>query len=151
MATEGCPRLGEVAHDRRPASDEIGKQPGKQLFKDRGAAWQQHVNVPSLGHATTVLAIRWQAVPVGDRHLFVCVGQHPRGEQATDAGTDDHRVRTDLPHLTLPARDVGTPPGLSASHVTVVAAARALAGALSPAGRDAVFSGTTRRIYQRQG
>jgi hypothetical protein len=103
MATEGRPRLGEVAHDRSSVIDEIGKQPGKELLKDRGAAWQQRVNVPSLGHATTVLAIARQAVPVGDRHLFVCTGQHPRGEQATDAGTNDHRVRTDLPHLTPPA------------------------------------------------
>jgi hypothetical protein len=103
MAAEGCPHLGEVGHDRSPAIDEIGKQPGKQFLKDPGAAGQQHVNVPSLGHTTTVLAIARQPVPVGDRHLVVGVGQHPRGEQATDAGTNDHRVRTDHPHLTPPA------------------------------------------------
>ena len=87
MATKGCPRLGKVAHHRSSATDQIGKQPGKQLLKDPSAAWQQRMNVPSLRRATTVLAIRRQAVPAGDRHLFVCIGQYPRGGQATDAGT----------------------------------------------------------------
>ena len=107
MAAEGCPRLGEVAHDRRPAIDQIGSQPGKQVLKDRGTTWQQHVNVLPLRHTATVAPVRWQAVPVGDRHLFVCVGQYPRGEQAADAGADDHCVLTDLPHLTPQHRDAG--------------------------------------------
>jgi hypothetical protein len=61
MATKGCPRLGKVAHHRSSATDQIGKQPGKQLLKDPSAAWQQRMNVPSLRRATTVLAIRRQA------------------------------------------------------------------------------------------
>jgi hypothetical protein len=67
------------------------------------------MNVLSLRHTTTVLAGRRQAVPVDARHLFVRIGQHPRSEQATDAGTSDHRVRTDLPHVAPPDRDVGAP------------------------------------------
>jgi len=108
MAAERYPHLGEVGHDRRPALDKIGDQPGEQLLKDASAAGQQQVIVPPLGHTTTALAARRQAVPIDDRHLVVGIGQHPRGEQATHAGTNDHRVRTDLAHLTPPHRDVGT-------------------------------------------
>ena len=99
MAAEGCPRLGKFADHRGSPSHEVRDQPGEQLIDGPGPAGQQRVNVPPLGARRGGFGARRQAVPVGDRHLFVRVSQYPRRQQAPDARPGDYCVVTDLRHL----------------------------------------------------
>jgi hypothetical protein len=99
----GEAELREVSDHRDTSSYQVVEQPWKELVEDLRPSGHQQMGVPALWDARSNLRRLWERVAFEDRDSPVRVGQHPGGEKPGHAGPEDHRVVTDLRHLSPPA------------------------------------------------
>jgi hypothetical protein len=103
MAGRGEAHLREVSDHRCAACDEVVEQSREQLVEDLRPSGEQHVGVPALGDAPSILGRLGERVAFHDGDPLVGVGQHPGGEEPGHAGPEDDRVAADPPHPAPPA------------------------------------------------
>jgi hypothetical protein len=102
MATGREANLSKVPDHRCAARGEVVEQPGEQLVEDLCPLCEQHVGVSTLGYAPTILSRHRERVALDHGDPPVCVGQHPGGEQPSQACPEDDHVVTDPPHPAPP-------------------------------------------------
>jgi hypothetical protein len=100
MTDRGEAELREFPDHRHTPGDHVLDQSGKEHAYDLRASGHQQMGVPTLRNTPPIPSCLRQRVAFQDRDSLVSVGQHPGGEKPGNTGPEDHRVVTDLPHLT---------------------------------------------------
>lgn len=103
MTAGGEAELRVVPDHRCAPCHEFAEQTRKQLVEDLRPSWHQQMGMPALRDALTIRRHLREQVAFHDRHPPVCIGQHPGCEEPGHAGPENHRLTTDLLHLTPPA------------------------------------------------
>jgi hypothetical protein len=84
--------VGGLVQERASGGGELRVEAGEEVLQYLGTPRRQAVQVAGLGHALSGNGLLRQGVPLDERHPLEAPREHPRGEQARDAGAHDHGV-----------------------------------------------------------
>ena len=85
-----------LVEERAPGGGEFRVETGEEVLEDLRPPRREAVQVAGLGHAPAGDGLLWKRVPLDDRHPIEAFREHPRREQAGDAGAHDQGVAARL-------------------------------------------------------
>jgi hypothetical protein len=74
------------------------------LLEDLAAAGEETVSMSAVGHALSRFSLGRKRIALEESDPTIVVGENTGGDEATDAGSDDNGVGTQLVHGLSPCR-----------------------------------------------